>query len=1126
MKKTLHVLGMIGKYYLYGFVLQLLFLNLMYASPTKGQTSLDIKEVYLTLDLREASLAESFNAIKKQTEFSFIYDHGLAENSSPVNLQVKRQSLENVLLTLAASHHLSFKQVDNRISVKDARQDIGQKIVTAETTVSGTVVDANGEPIPGVTISVQGASTGTATDIDGRYSIIAPDESILVFSFIGFETQRVAIGNQTLIDITLHEDMASLDEVVVVAYGTQKKATLTGAVATINTREIKQSPAANLAVTLTGRLPGLFVQQTSGEPGRDATNLFMRGMGTLNGASPLILVDGVERELTSIDPNEVETVSILKDASSTALFGVRGANGVILITTKRGTESTPTIGLSVETGIQSFTRRPTRLDSYDWALLKNQAWHNDFPNPGANDAPPYSDYALERYRLQDDPEVYPNHNWVDQLMRQWVPQTRYNLNLNGRGANVGYFVNVGFLDQSGQWNIDPSVTEYDPSQYMKRYNFRSNIDATLNKAKTLKTFLNASGSFENVNGPNTGTSQIVSRILQRWPSIQPGPLTPDGEVLVGGSNYGESPWAQINRSGYLKESRSSITASWGMEQDFSFLTEGLSAKFMLSFDTRSIHNLTANTQYQYWVQVIDPNTQTEDGRDYVYYQRTRTDFDNTPLSTSISASFQSFTDFQFHTNYNRTFDKHTVTGLLLAQQQALIKPSDALPFNVRGLATRLTYSYDDRYLGEFNAGYNGSEQFAKGRRYGFFPSISAGWNVHNEGFFQNNLIIDHLKIRGSYGTVGGDQLGNRRFLYLDEISRGGGSYSGTLGRGSNIQESFFGNPNVQWEVAKKSNVGLELGLFNQLTLTADLFHERRDNVLIYRGSIPMLIGVPSSTLAPSNIGIIENKGYELELDYNKTFNPNFSVISKVSFNHASNKILFNDEVQLDEDYAYRYRSTGYQIGQQWGYNAMGFFNSQEEIDSYGVTYQGRAPRPGDLKFEDLNGDKRIDDRDIMPIGHSNVPSYNWGTAVSVMFKNFDVSFLFQGAFKVSGLMGPWEWYDFRERHQYAWTAERAAAGEEILFPALSLTQSSSEVGNNTYFNENKSFIRLKNFEVGYVLPVSLVSKIGVKRLRLYANGLNLFTWDKMGQSDWDPELRTSDSFPVYRVINAGINVNF
>ncbi|MDB5263236.1 MAG: TonB-linked outer membrane protein SusC/RagA family [Adhaeribacter sp.] len=1120
-----------------------LFASLVQASDIKAQAILN-KTV--SLNISNTSLSTVLTQIEKQTAVKFVYSKEFIKSDKLVSIKTTNKHLSKVLNELFRPLDITYEVVNGQISLRRKRPLAATSEVTdpiniqtpaaVDFTVTGQVTAPNGDALPGVTVVVKGTSTGTTTNPDGSYTLSVNDgNNILVFSFIGFVTKEVEIKNQATLNVTLAEDSKSLNEVVVVAYGIQKKATLTGAVAAINTKEIKQSPAANLAVTLTGRLPGLFAQQTSGEPGRDATLLFMRGRGTLNGSSPLILVDGVERELTSIDPNEVETVSILKDASSTALFGVRGANGVILVTTKRGTEITPSIGLSIETGVQSFTRRPSSLDSYEWAQLKNQAWKNDFPKPAANNFAPYSDYALERYRLQDDPEVYSNNDWADILMKKWVPQTRYNLNLNGKGANVAYFVNVGFLNQSGQWNIDPSVTEYNPSQFMKRYNFRSNIDATLNKPGTLKTFLNASGSFESVNGPfvdarynnTTATGEIINRILNTWPSVQPGPLTPGGEILVGGGNYGESPWGYINRTGYRKESRSNITASWGLEQDFSFLTKGLSSKVMLSFDTRSIHNLNASRQYQFWVQVIDPNSKTPDGKDLVTYQRTRTDFDNTPLNTSISASFQSFYDIQFHTNYNRTFaEKHTITGLILAQQQSLIKPSDALPFNVRGLATRLNYSYDDRYIAEFNAGYNGSEQFAKGRRYGFFPSFSGGWNVHNESFLKDYANTVHLlKLRGSYGTVGGDQLGSRRFLYLDEISRGGGSYSGTLGRGANINESFFGNPNIQWEVAKKTNLGLEFGLFNQFTLTTDFFKERRDNVLIYRGSIPLLIGVPASTLAPSNIGIIENKGYEIALDYSKVFHQNFSILSKLNFNYANNKILFNDEVLLDEGYAYRYRSTGYQIGQQWGYNSLGFFNSQEEIDAYGVTYQGRASRPGDLKFEDLNGDKVINDKDVMPIGGSNVPLYNWGAAGNVIFKNFDLSVLFQGAFKVSAQLIPSEINDFIQRHRYAWTPERAAAGAEILYPALSLSQSAS-ANNNSYFNENKSFVRLKNVEVGYFLPATLTNKVGIKSLRVYLNGLNLITWDKLAQKDWDPELSGPNSFPVYRVVNAGVNVKF
>src|SRR5690606_21171227 len=436
----------------------------------------------------------------------------------------------------------------------------------------------------------------------------------------------------------------------------------------------------------------------------------------------------------------------------------------------------------------------------------------------------------------------------------------------------------------------------------------------------------------------------------------------------------------------------------------------------------------------------------------------------------------------------------TVTGLVLAQQQALIKPSDPLPFNVRGLATRLTYAYKGRYVAEFNAGFNGSEQFAKGRRYGFFPSGSFAWNIQHEPFFKDiSESIELFRIRGSYGTVGGDQLGGRRFLYLDDIQRGEGGYSGTLGRGARINESFFGNRDIRWEVAKKANVGIELGLFNQLTITADFFKERRDNVLIYRGTIPDMIGVPSNSLAPFNIGVIDNQGYELELNYRKV--------------------------------AYHYRTKVYHIWQQWGYRALVFFNSQEEIDEYGVTYQGVAPRPGDLKFEDLNGDGLLDDRDEMPIGESSLPKYSWGGALNVSFRGFDFSVLFQGAFGVSGQYNPWETNDFRERHTHAWTPERAASGYDIRYPALSL-RSSSNQNSNTFFNENKSFVRLKNIEIGYSIPSRFLAKLAIKRLRVYANGLNLFTWDNMSQKDWDPELNSISSFPVYRLLNFGINASF
>ena len=1087
-----------------------------------------LKAMKIEIHVENANIKTALREIQKNSQVKFFYGKDVDQYSHlKVSITNQQKNVLSAIQKVLSETDLRFTQKGLHVLIDKKSDDDNitkaEGIARQDRTISGTVTDAEGNPLAGVTVQVKNSTIQTSTNDEGKYQLNIPaDKDTIIISHVGFQTVEIAVASRTQIDISLDSLLSDLDEVVVVAYGTQKKETLTGAISTIKTKEIKQSPAANLAVTLTGRLPGLFIQQTSGEPGRDFAQMYLRGVGTLNGTSPIILVDGVERELTALDPNEVESVSILKDASSTALFGVRGANGVILVTTKRGTESVPQISLSSEFGLQGFTRMPSVLSGYEWASLKNQAYKNDFPS---GTALPYSEYALERFRLQDFLEAYPNNDWVDTLMHQYVPQQRYNLTLNGKGANVGYFVNVGYLDQKGQWKIDPSVDEYDPTQYLKRYNFRANIDADLNKSKTLRTFLNAAGFLERVNGPAVSSNTIIDRVLYYWPVVQPGPTTPDGEVMIGNGNIIENPWAMINRSGYTQESRSNLTASWGLEQKLIFLTKGLSTKLMVSFDTKTNYNLTGSKQYQYWVQVIDPNSQTSDGRDSIFYQRIRTDYDNTPLATSIGSNFRSFYEIQWHLNYSRNFANHAVSGLILAQQQSLIKPNIHLPFNVRGMAGRFTYSYAGRYMAEFNFGYNGSEQFTKGNRYGFFPSFSLGWNVHQESFFQvASDIVTQLKIRGSYGEVGNDQLGDRRFLYLDDIQVAGGGFSSSLGRGRYVNESFYGNLNLKWEVAKKTNLGLELSILKDLRITADVFKEKRDNILITRNSSPVLVGLPSASLAPANIGVIVNKGFEVELDYQKKVNPSFGMFSKINLNYAKNKVLFADEVLRPEGYVFRNRVTGYQIGQQWGYIADGFFSTQDEIDDYAI-YQGLSPRIGDLKYVDLNGDGYIDEADYAPMRYSTLPQYSWGAALGVNLKSFDLSVLFQGAFKVSGQFNAWETNNFRSIHLDAWTPEKDANGEAILWPALTTATSASHT-SNSFFSENRSFIRLKNLELGYHLPHSVLSKVGMRQVRFYANGLNLITWDRKKQKDWDPELLGTTSYPVYRVFNFGVNIQF
>lgn len=1004
--------------------------------------------------------------------------------------------------------------------------------------VKGHVQDTNGEALPGVSIILKGTQSGTTTNADGDFELnVTANDAVLIFSFIGYKSQEVAVGAQAALNVSLEISESALQEVVVVGFGTQKKATVTGAIASVQTREIKQSPAANLAVTLAGRLPGLTTVQTSGEPGRDITQLFIRGRGTVNAQSPIILVDGVERDLTYIDPNEVESVTILKDASSTAIFGVRGANGVILVTTKRGTSEKPEINFSVEAGAQDFVRFIKPVNSYEFASLRNQAQRND----GLPES--YSPEALEHYRLQDDPVRYPDTKWRDILIKDFSMQQRYNLNVSGATKAMKYFVNAGYLNQGGQYKVEKNLP-YDPSFRLDRYNFRSNIDLQLNS--TLKAFLNVGGYLEKQNMPmsilnrisgdyngnlaNMSPALYLIALMTDLPATVPGPLTPDGEVITGPS-VDWPAYGLMNRSGYVQQTRSNVMATYGMEQTLDFITKGLSAKAIVSFDTRSINNMFASREFAKYVQVIDPNLKGQDGRDSVYYRPYDARL-NTPLGISGGHSFSSLSNFQAFVNYNRSFNKHALSGLVLYQQQKNIINAQ-LPFKLMGLATRLTYGYDDKYFVEFNAGYNGSEQFAKGRRFGFFPAISGGWVVSNEKFLANNTTLTLLKIRGSYGTVGNDRIGSRRFLYLDDIQMGGGGYSGSLGYGQTINTNLLKNEALQWEVARKGNIGVEIGLLDEFNLVVDVYKEKRDNILRNRGTVPVLNGLPSSVLPPVNIGIIDNKGYEIELNYRKSFQKDFSVLSKINMSYARNKQIFADEPMLSESFAYRYRETGYSIGQSFGYVVDRYFRDEEDVRNSPIQeVGGHESRPGDFKYKDLNNDGVINERDMAPIGYSGIPEYTFGAAFSINYKGFDLSGLFQGVTNVNRHFGGRGNYatngdvkNYVDRHLQSWTPERAANGDPINYPRLT-TQVSPNENSNSFFIVDASYIRLKNVELGYTLPTNLVKKIGAKRVRVYTNGLNLVTWDRLPAKDFDPEISSWEAYPITRIFNLGLNVTF
>ena len=1097
----------------------------------------------ITLSQKNISLSKLFHEIRDQSGYLFLYNDKQLDNGKKVTIEVRNASIEEVLEQSFKDQSLAYTIIEKTIVVMPKEKVEVPAIIPVipppppPIEIHGRVVNQQGEPLQNVSVLIAETKIGTTTNSDGRFSLTAPDDKnvILEVSSVGYQTKRVSVGKQTEISITLELDVSDLSDVVVVGYGTQKKATVTGSISSIKTKEIKQSPAANLAVTLAGRLPGLTVVQRSGEPGRDLTNMFLRGLGTVNGQAPIILVDGVERAITYIDPNEVASVSILKDVSATAIFGVRGANGVILVTTRRGTSEIPEINFTTEMAAQGFTRFIKPVNSFEHATLVNQARRNDGLDPI------YTAAEVQKFKDGSDPVRYPDTDWRDILINDYSFQQRYNLNISGRGKAVNYFVNAGYLEQGGQFKNEKNLP-YDPSFKLGRYNFRSNIDIQV--SKSLKAFLNLSGYLENQNMPistltdistdpdanlanNSAARDVIAYMFDLSPVI-PGPVTPDGDVTTS-ATWGFPSYGQLNRSGYIQQKRVNIMGTYGMELSLDQYVKGLSAKGVMSFDVISSNNLFALKKYPKMVQVIDKNIKDSHGLDSVYF-RPYNDQINSPLQMWGSSRFSQMMNMQASLNYNRSFDKHVVTGLLLFQKQRFIHAAE-LPQNLIGLASRVTYGYNNKYFLEFNAGYNGSEQFAKGHRYGFFPAVSGAWLISNEDFFDNSRTINMLKLRGSYGLVGNDQISGRRFLYLDDIRVVDRAYSGSLGRGTSVQVNLLGNSALQWEVARKMNIGLELSLLkNSLNVTFDIFSERRDNILRNRGAIPDLNGLSSSTLPPANIGIINNKGFEVELGYKKQLSKDWSFLANFNLSFARNRQISADETILTDDFAYRYRETGYRIGQFFGYQVDGYFNTEEEIKQAAVYDFGHGTaKSGDFRYVDANGDNIIDSRDYVPIGYSAIPEYTFGNAYSIRYKSVDLSILFQGITNVTNYYsdrGTFSKFYYVERHLESWTQERYENGSRISYPRLTTGDSPNEIGNS-FFVIDASYIRLKNIELGYTIssPRAL-DRIGVRSVRVYANGLNLLTWDRLPTKDFDPELNSPFSYPVVKLFNFGINIVF
>lgn len=1023
-------------------------------------------------------------------------------------------------------------------------------------TITGKVLDKNNQPMPGVTIIVDGTTNGTMTGPDGTFTLGGvPSGATVIVSCIGYTDQVLPEGKSNYV-VSLVPDSEMLEETVVVAFGQQKKLSVTGAISTVASADLRKTTSTRLDNALAGRVTGLTSMQSGGgQPGVDGATMYLRGAATTNGKSPLILVDGVERDnIRTIDMNEVESISVLKDASATALYGVQGANGVILIQTRKGQKGKAQLNISVDQSWTSFTKEPSRLHSWEYCELRNEALMN------SGEKAAFSDETIAKFRnplLGLDPSspdydnqvairkaVYCDNDYYRMYLKSNTPQTRANANISGGTDFVNYFVNVGYIHQGGNLNTEsPDYLGYDPQCYMNRLSLRSNLDFHI--TKNLTASLNIASYAENVNMPAVGNlyrgdqSWMITDIIYQSQTIlpiSPGPVTDPrfGDVSDGvvGYNYlDRSAYEIINRRGFHTNKRKNLNTQFSVNWDLGELvTKGLSVNGMAAYDTYNIGVLEGRKKEQVYNVRVDYDSET------LSYSSNGDKIEPLTMTSSRLSNYQIYV--QGSINYARTFGKHNVTAMATAYRRFWEGTSANIPYNVLGTAARATYSFDDRYLVEGNLGYNGSEQFAPSKRFGLFPSGSIGWIASNESFLKGNKYLTWLKFRASYGLVGNDSIGGLRFLYQDDnqIQSGNGFVQG-LG-GKIVKEGLIGNKNITWELSKKMNLGVEIGLFKDFRINVDYFTEKRDQILLRRRTVPSFQGVSSDYIPRVNMGKVDNHGVDVEVSYSHTFNRDFSISSRVNFGFNDNTVIELDEPMRSEEYAYQYHEEGFRLGQEFGYlidwdsPGNGYFTSQDEIDNYYPYEFGGKPRVGDFVYKDVNGDGVIDQKDLSPIGYSTtVPGLNYGISLGLNFKGIDFNVLFSGLGRYSKYysgQGVVEWTKqgtYFDWTRNGWTEERYKNGEKITYPAISTSQTVSHTEND-FFIQNRSFLRLKNIELGYTLPERFLSKVGVKALRVYVSGQNLFVWDNLRITHIDPEQNNSYGYPITKNVTLGLNINF
>ncbi|WP_439557768.1 SusC/RagA family TonB-linked outer membrane protein, partial [Dyadobacter sp.] len=1040
--------------------------------------------------------------------------------------------------------------------------------------ITGTIQDTKGMALAGATVVVKGTDKGTSTDANGKFTIEAEQGDVLVVSFIGFLGKEQIIDAQTSFNIQLQEDLGGLEEVVIVGFGSQRKATITGSIATITTEDLKQSPTASITNALAGRLPGLFANQFSGgEPGVDRSDIFIRGTATYGNQSPIVIIDGLERSMDYLAPSEIETFTILKDASATAPYGVRGANGVILITTRRGkVQDKATVNFKASVGVNRPVKFPTYLGSADYAMLYNEARKNDNPDADPSTLNLFSESAIANWRkAKGDNSDGLGYNWdyFDYAFKPGV-QHDYSLSISGGSLRARYFVLANYFQQDGNYK-HTNVGTNNTQAIFKRYNFRSNIDIDITDNFYAK--LDIGARITDRNAPGTSAGRVVE-LANTQPSYLPIIVeqndNPGNRIFAAnnplGMLYGDQIYrfnilGELSRTGFLNEKNTYLNGSFSLGHKLNFITEGLSVDGMFSYDAsdggwinRKVDTYSEGYReypgYATFVPVDGSDVYRSPGLyTGAYKSGNKYDIDQTIGNGYDNKDNESRTYIQAKIDYMRNFGSHHVTGMILGNRSRRII-NNQVPFSYQGVTARATYGYDDRYLLEFNAAYNGSENFAKGKRYGFFPSVSAGWVLSKEQFLTGaQNWLNNFKIRASHGLVGSDRVPNdKRFIYLQYFGGRDGNYNfGTdnfgSGAGGFLSEGDLANPNLTWEKARKTNIGIDATFLKQLTFTLNLFHEHRYDIITDMGGgnklgFPDLVGKNAPYL---NSGIVNNKGFEMEIGWTGSIGKNATYFIRPNLSFARNKIVFMNEIP----YANAGRAnTGKRIGEHFNYIFDHFVSNQEEADALNAMNQGSGYqswgtlRPGDVVYKDLNGDGRVDDLgDRQADGNPRNPEIMFGLPVGGRYKNFDFSMLFQGAARASVQLSGAAVYDFplfsqdkygkvKPMHLNRWTPETASTAT---YPALHFgDHSNNKNANSSLFLYNSKYVRLKTVELGYNLPRTAIKKIGLDQVRFYVQGMNLLTWDGLNDVDMDPETKegTGDWYPIQKVVNFGVDISF